>query len=80
MTGSILKGRVTGITLNRKMDKVLGKRTVLIEVPSVLFYDNRPEYGIQEFSISDLTRETLKHRIRDAYDQESQRIRLTSSR
>ena len=79
-TGSVLKGRFKGITLHRKMDKVLGKRTVLIDVPSVLLYDNRPEYKLQEFPIRDLTKDALQHRIREAYDQESQRIRLTSPR
>ena len=78
-SGSVLKGRFKGITLHRKMDKVLGKKTVLIDVPSVLLYENRPEYEIQEFPIRDLTKETLKHRIREAYEQESHRIRLTSS-
>ena len=79
-TGSILKGRFKGITLHRKMDKVLGKKTVLIDVPSVLLYDNRPEYEIHEFPIMDLTKETLQHRIRETCEQESQHIRLTSPR
>jgi hypothetical protein len=76
--GSILKGRFKGITLHNKMDKVLGKRTLQIDVPLVLLYDNRPEYEIQEFPIRDLTRETLRCRIRDAYDDELRRIRETS--
>lgn len=77
-SGSIVKGRFAGITLHKKMDKLFGKRTVVIEVPTVLIYDNRPEYDIQEFPISNLTRETLQHRIREAFDQETTRIRQTS--
>ena|ERR1043166_8594072 len=79
-TGSILKGKVKGITLHKKMDKVLGRRALVIDVPSILQYDNRPEYEIQEFPIRDLAKETLRHRIRESYEVESQRIRLTSPR
>jgi len=78
-TGSILKGHFKGIMLNRKMDKVLGRRTVVIDVPSILLYDNRPEYEIQEFPVKDLTRDTLRERIREAYENELRRIRDTSS-
>ena len=63
-TGSILKGKVKGIMLQEKKDKVLGKRTLVIDVPSVLQYDNRPEYEIKEFPIRDLAKETLRQRIR----------------
>ncbi len=77
-TGSILKGRFKGITLHRKMDKSLGGRTLMIDVPSVLIYDNRPEIELQEFPIRDLTKETLTYQIRDAFEEESRRIRETS--
>lgn len=79
-SGSIVKGRFAGITLHKKMDKVFGKRTVVIAVPAVLMYDNRPEYDVQEFPISNLTRETLQQRIREEFDRESMRIRQTSPR
>ncbi len=79
-TGSILKGRFKGIVLHKTLDKVLGKRTLLIDVPLILLYDNQPEYEIQEFPIRDLARETLQHRIREAFEEESRRIRQTSSR
>lgn len=77
-TGSILKGRLKGITLHNKMDKILRRKTQKIDVPSVLRYDNRPEYAIQEFPIRDLTRDTLRLRIREAFDNETRRIRETS--
>lgn len=73
-SGSIVKGRVAGILLCRKMDKVLGRWSVRIEVPVTLAYDNRPEYSIKEFPISDLTKESLRHRVREAYEEESCRI------
>lgn len=62
-TGSILKGRLKGITLRKEMDEVLGKRIIAVDVPSILLYDNRPEYEVQEFPIKELSRETLQHRI-----------------
>ena len=77
-TGSILKGRFKGITLHRQMDKGLGLRTLVIDVPSILLYDNRPEYEIKEFPIKDLTKDTLRERIHGAYDDELRRIRETS--
>lgn len=77
-TGSILKGHFKGITLHRKMDKALGRKTLQINVPSVLLYDNRPEYELQEFPIRDLIKETLKYRIHEAFEEESRRIRETS--
>ena len=78
-TGSILKGRLNGITLHRKLDKLFGKRVVIVDVPRVLVYDNRPEYDIQDFPIVDLTRETLQHRVKEAFEEESRRIQRTSS-
>jgi len=77
-TGSILKGRFKGITLHRKMDKVLRRKTLHINVPSILLYDNRPEYEIQEFPIRELTQETLKHQIHEAIENELRRIRESS--
>jgi len=79
-TGSILKGRLNGITLHRKLDKLFGKRVVIVDVPTVLVYDNRPEYDIQDFPVKDLTRETLQHRIKEAFEDESRRIQQTSPR
>lgn len=79
-TGSILKGRFKGITLHKKTDKLLGRKTLLVDVPSVLQYDNRPEYEIHEFPIRDLTRETLGYRIREAFEVETRRISATTSR
>jgi hypothetical protein len=79
-TGSILKGRLNGITLHRKLDKLFGKRVVIVDVPMVLVYDNRPEYDIQDFPIKDLTRETLQHRVKEAFEEESRRIQQTSPR
>jgi hypothetical protein len=79
-TGSILKGRLNGITLHRKLDKLFGKRVIIVEVPTVLIYDNRPEYAIQDFPIKDLTRETLQHRIKEAFEEESRRIQRTFPR
>jgi hypothetical protein len=79
-TGSILKGRLKGITLHNKKDKLFGKRIVVVEVPAVLVYDNRPEYEIQEFPIKDLSRESLRHRVLEAYQEELRRIRETSRR
>lgn len=79
-TGSILKGRLNGITLHRKLDKLFGKRVVIVEVPTILVYDNRPEYDIQDFPIKDLTRETLQHRVKEAFEEESRRIQRTSPR
>lgn len=78
-TGSIVKGRVNGIMVHRKLDKLFGKRVVIVTVPPVLAYDNRPEYDIQEFPIKDLTRESLQHRVKEAFEEESKRIQLTSS-
>lgn len=78
-TGSILKGRLKGITLHNKMDKILRKKIQKIDLPSILHYDNRPEFSIQEFPITDLTREALSLRIREEFDNESRRIRETSS-
>ena len=78
--GSILKGRLNGITLHRKIDKLFGKRVVSVDVPAILLYDNRPEYDIQDFPIKDLTRETLQHRIREAFEEESKRIHQSSPR
>jgi hypothetical protein len=34
--GSILKGRLNGITLHRKLDKLFGKRVVIVNVPAIL--------------------------------------------
>lgn len=79
-TGSILKGRLKGITLHKKTDKLLGRKTLIVDVPSVLQYDNRPEYEIQDFPVKDLTRETLQYRIKEAYEEESRRIQQTSPR
>ena len=73
-TGSIVKGRVTGIVLYRNLDKVLGKWSVRIDVPVTLVYDNRPEYKIKEFPISDLTKESLRCRVEEAFVEESRRI------
>lgn len=77
-TGGILKGHFKGITLQQKMDKVLRRKTLQINVPSVLLYDNRPEYELQEFPIRDLMKETLRYRIHEAFEEESRRIRETS--
>lgn len=79
-TGSILKGRLNGITLHKKLDKLFGRRVVIVDVPTVLVYDNRPEYDIQDFPVKDLTRETLQHRIKEAFEDESRRIQQTSLR
>src|SRR5690242_19322940 len=79
-TGSLLKGRLKGIRLHKKMDKISGKRILVVDVPSVLQYDNRPEYKDQEFPIRDLTRETLRHQVLEAHEQELRRIRETSPR
>lgn len=79
-TGSILKGRLNGITLHRKLDKLFEKRVAIVDVPTVLAYDNRPEYDIQYFPIKDLTRETLQHRVKEAFEEESRRIQRTSLR
>ena len=74
-SGSIVKGRVTGILLYRTMDKILGKWSIRIDVPVTLAYDNRPEYVIKEFPISDLTKESLRVRVHEAFEKESRRIR-----
>ena len=79
-SGSILKGRLNGITLHRKLDKVFGESVVKIDIPTVLVYDNRPEYDIQDFPVKDLTRESLQYRIKEAFEQESRRIQRTSPR
>ena len=79
-TGSILKGRLKGITLHRKLDKLFGKRVVIVDVPTVLVYDNQPEYDIQDFPVKDLTRESLQHPIKEACEEESRRIQRPSLR
>lgn len=79
-SGSILKGRLKGIVAHQKMDKLFGKRVLTIDVPAVLQYDNRPEYDVQEFPISNLAADTLRERIREAFEKELQRIWLTSPR
>lgn len=56
------------------MDKVLGRKIVVVDVPVVLAYDNRPEYKVQEFPVRDLTRETLQHQIQEAFEEETRRI------
>ena len=78
--GSIIKGKFKGITLYKKKDELFGKRIVVVDVPSTLQYDNRPEYENKEFPIRDLTKETLRHRVLEAYDAELRRIRETSHR
>jgi hypothetical protein len=75
--GSIVQGRIQGITLHRKVDRRLGGLTVAIDVPSVLIYGNRPEYDFHEFPITDLTRDILRVRIRESFDLETRRIRQT---
>lgn len=72
--GSILKGHVTGIVLYRNKDRVLGKWSIRIDVPFMLAYDNRPEYTIKEFPISDLTKDSLHYRVKEAFEDESRRI------
>ncbi len=72
--GSIVKGKVMGIVLSRTMDRVLGRWSITMEIPVTLAYDNRPEYEVKEFPISDLTRESLYHRILEAFQKESHRI------
>ena len=73
-SGSIVKGRMAGIVLCRKMDKVLGRWSVRIEVPVTLAYDNRPEYSIKEFPISDKTKDSLYYHVQEAFEKESRRI------
>lgn len=74
-SGSIVKGRLSGIFLCRTKDKVLGRSPIRIDVPVTLAYDNRPEYVMQEFPISDLTRESLRYRVQEVFEEESRRLR-----
>lgn len=73
-SGSILKGKVTGIVLDRDMDEVLDRWSTSIDVPVTLAYDNRPEYEVKEFPISDLTRDALRIRVKEAFEEETHRI------
>lgn len=73
-SGSIVKGRVSGIMLCRTMDKVLGRWSIGIDVPVTLAYDNRPEYVMKEFPISDLMRDGLRLRVKEAFEEETDRI------
>lgn len=72
--GGIVKGRLKGITITRTFDKILGSRIIVIEVPTVLTYDNRPEIDLPDFPLSDRTRESLQYRVRDAFEVEIRRI------
>jgi len=73
-SGSIIKGKVTGIVLCRSMDKVLGRWSIRIDIPVTLAYDNRPEYVIKEFPISNMTKDSLYQLVKEAFELESHRI------
>ncbi|MFO0706707.1 MAG: hypothetical protein U0412_07610 [Nitrospira sp.] len=73
-SGSIVKGRVMGIVLHRDVDEVLDEWSAKIDIPVTLAYDNRPEYEIKEFPISDEMRESLGKKVRKVFEEESHRI------
>lgn len=73
-SGSILRGCFKGIVLRRDRDKVLGKWSLRIDVPLILVYENRPEYEIKEFPIRELTKESLRYRVQEAFEQETCRL------
>ena len=73
-SGSIIKGKVTGIVLCRSMDKILGRWSIQIKVPVTLTYDNRPECAVKDFPISDRTKDNLYYYVQEAFEKESRRI------
>ncbi len=75
-SGSIVKGkgRVAGIVLHRDLDEALEEWSTMIDVPVTLTYDNRPEYVMKEFPISDQIRDSLREKVQKAFEAETHRI------